>query len=186
MVPACFRSTFRRLAVPGLAGPALAALALLIGCHFAALGDPVSTRPKHTIGATATLTEVSTGLPFQARIDTGARSCSLHVEKMEIKDESEQRSDNIGKAIRFLIKNRDGNSAWIETTIAGAVRVRSSAANGHYDHRYKVRLTLKWKDFRKEVLVTLNDRANMDYPLLIGRNFLYGDFLVDVSLRNPD
>jgi hypothetical protein len=26
----------------------------------------------------------------------------------------------------------------------------------------------------------------MDYPMLIGRNFLHGDFLVDVAIENPD
>ena len=40
---------------------------------------------------------------------------------------------------------------------------------------------MQWKDFRKEVLVTLNDRTDMEYPLLLGRNFLRGDFLVDVA-----
>jgi hypothetical protein len=36
------------------------------------------------------------------------------------------------------------------------------------------------------VLVTLNDRADLDYPLLVGRNFLFDDFVVDVSLDNHD
>ena len=53
--------------------------------------------------------------------------------------------------------------------------------DGEFDHRYKVRLTLKWNDFEKEVVVTLNDRTDMEFPLLIGRNFLRGDFLVDVE-----
>jgi hypothetical protein len=34
----------------------------------------------------------------------------------------------------------------------------------------------------KKVLVTLNDRENMKYPLLLGRNFLRDDFVVNVSL----
>jgi len=66
--------------------------------------------------------------------------------------------------------------------IAEAVRVKSSSLqSGEYDHRYKVRLTLQWKDFKKEVLVTLNNRTDMEFPLLIGRHFLRGDFLVDVA-----
>jgi hypothetical protein len=32
--------------------------------------------------------------------------------------------------------------------------------------------------------VTLNDRTDMEFPLLIGRNFLRDDFLVDVSKKN--
>jgi hypothetical protein len=33
-------------------------------------------------------------------------------------------------------------------------------------------------------MVSLNDRTDMEYPLLIGRNFLRGDFLVDVEKSN--
>ena len=163
-------------------------VALMLGGAILAGGEEtVSPSSKHIIGATATITEVGTGIPFSARIDTGAKSCSLHVEKIEIEDESPQRLRNIGKTIRFLIKGDNGKSDWIETKIAAAVRVRSSVfKTGEFDQRYKVRLTLRWKDFEKEVLVTLNDRANMIYPLLIGRNYLRGDFLVDVDKKNDD
>lgn len=141
----------------------------------------VSKPKKRVIGATATFTEVSSGLQFPARIDTGAQSCSLHVEKIEIQDESPKRLNNVGKKIRFLIEY-DGKSKWVESTIAKAVRIKSSALkHGEFDRRYKVPLTLQWRDFRKEVLVTLNDRTHMEYPLLIGRNYLHGDFLVDVA-----
>jgi hypothetical protein len=127
------------------------------------------------------------GLPFAARIDTGAESCSLHVEKIEITDESPRPIRNLGKPIRFLLKNEKGDTAWVESTIARVVRIRSAVQkDGEFDRRYKVRLTLGWQDFRKEVLVTLNDRTEMAYPLLVGRNFLRGDFLVDVDVDNPD
>jgi hypothetical protein len=142
---------------------------------------------KRIIGSTAVLTELNSGLPFAARIDTGAESCSLHVEKIEVKDESTTLVENIGKSIRFLIKNEKGESKWVESKISRVVRVRSAAQKeGEFDRRYKVQLALKWEDFRKEVLVTLNDRTEMTYPLLIGRNFLRGDFLVDVEKDNPE
>lgn len=168
-----------------------AALLLAASTSFsvaAVRGEEVKPKKKkRIIGATATLTEVRTGLPFAARVDTGAKSCSLHVEKFEIKNESPNPVDNIGKSIRVLIKNGQGKSEWIETLIAGRVRIRNSSLDdGDYHGRYKVRLHLQWKDFRKEVLVTLNDRADMSYPLLIGRNFLRGDFLVDVALNDDD
>lgn len=150
-----------------------------------ARGESVPTASKHTIGATATLTEVSTGIPFSARIDTGAKTCSLHAEKIEIKDRAPGRLANIGKTIRFRLDNGKGQSKWVETTIADAVRVKSSALkDGEYDQRYKVRLTFDWQGFRKEVLVTLNDRTTMEFPLLVGRNYLRGDFLVDVDKKD--
>lgn len=138
---------------------------------------------KRIIGAIAKITEANSGIEFLARVDTGATSCSIHVEKLEIEDESPKRLENVGKKARFLLKGADGESKWVETKVVAAVRVKSSALkNGDFDRRYKVRLPLQWKDFRKEVRVTLNDRAEMAYPLLIGRNFLRGDFLVDVAL----
>jgi hypothetical protein len=144
--------------------------------------DSAETPAKHIIGATATLTEVSSGISFPARIDTGARSCSLHVEKIEIEEKDKKRVRNIGKKIRFLVKDNNGGTHWLEGEIASAIRVKSSSLKaGEYDHRYKVRLTLEWEGFSKKVLVSLNDRTDMEYPLLVGRNFLRGDFLVDVA-----
>jgi hypothetical protein len=150
-------------------------------------GQTVSKPEKHIIGATATLTEMSSGLPFAARVDTGAASCSLHVEKIEIEDEAKKPLHNIGKSVRFQLKNDKGKTAWVDGKIAGVVRVRSSALkDGDYDRRYKVALTLKWGEFEKEVLVTLNDRTEMKFPLLVGRNYLHKDFLVDVDIDNVD
>jgi hypothetical protein len=148
-----------------------------------ASGNDVSTKPtKRTIGATAMLTEMNSGIAFPARIDTGAETCSLHVEKIEIQDKTARRTKNVGKSVRFLLKANDNKTQWVEGVVADAVRVKSSSLkSGDVDHRYKVRLTLQWKDVRKEVLVTLNDRTSMEYPLLIGRNFLQGDFVVDVD-----
>jgi len=132
----------------------------------------------HRIGPTATVVEVSTGLPFAARVDTGATSCSIHCEAMEIEDPAADPRDNVGKPIRFLVKNKKGESEWIDSRIAGHTIVRTSERK---DDRYKVELELRWQDVEKKVLVTLNDRQGMNYPVLIGRNFLRGDFLVDLT-----
>lgn len=163
------------------------ALPLLVCCQQNARGQTVTKQEKEklVIGATADISEASSGIVFPARIDTGAKSCSLHVEKIEIDDESPDPLENVGKPIRFLVKNRDGESAWIKTEIVGRVRIRSAATN-KFDRRYKVSLNLQWKDFQKVVSVTLNDRTDMAYPLLIGRNFLRGDFLVDVEKDRND
>jgi hypothetical protein len=159
------------------------AIAVGVGGIMTAKGDDAGEKKqKHVIGATATLTESSSELSFAARVDTGAETCSLHVEKLEIQEKTAKRVRNVGKTLRFLLRGSDGKTKWVEGVVADAVRVKSSSLrSGEYDHRYKVRLTLQWKDVRKEVLVTLNNRTSMDYPLLIGRNFLEGDFLVDVA-----
>jgi hypothetical protein len=157
---------------------------IVVFSALSAWGQTVGKETKRIIGATAKIKEVSSGFAFPARVDTGAQSCSLHVEKIEIEDESTRRTRNIGKKVRFQLKDSRGKTEWVESTIASTVRVKSSTLKlGEYDQRYKVRLPLEWNGFRKEVLVTLNDRTDMEYPLLIGRNFLRGDFLVDVSKK---
>jgi len=133
---------------------------------------------KQVIGATATVAEVKTDLLFKARVDTGATTSSLHVEDYVIEDEAEEMVDNVGRKIRFRMKNHDGESEWIESKIAKVSIVKTSVDS---EERYKVHLTLRVHEVQKRVLVTLNDRSHMKYPMLLGRNFLKGDFIVDVD-----
>jgi hypothetical protein len=136
-------------------------------------------RMKYVIGATAMVQEAQSDLEFQARVDTGARSCSLHVEEFVIDDEAESMNDNIGKEIRFRVTNHVGASQWIKSIVDCCAHVRTS---DHTEERYKVPVSFRWNDFERIVLVTLNNRAKMNYPLLLGRNFLQSDFVVDVAL----
>ena len=140
-------------------------------------------KKKRVIGATTTVLEKRSGLLFRARVDTGAKSCSLHIEEMVIEDEEEKWVDNIGKVVRFKAKNRNDKTHWMEGRIAGYVIIKTSDTRVR---RYKVSLILRWKGIEKKVLVTLNNRNGMEYPLLLGRNFLRGDFLVDVDIENDD
>lgn len=152
---------------------------------------PPPKKEKYVIGATATLLEEQSELKFRARVDTGAKSCSLNFEKIKIEDESkkedvvERMTENVGKVIHFEVKNGDDKTHIITSKIAGYVIIKNSN-NDEGKRRYKVPLTFRWKSMKKEVLVTLNKRAHMDYPLLLGRNFLKDDFLVDVGLDTDD
>ncbi len=148
--------------------------------------DEDATPPKkvkRVIGATAMLLEKQSGLLFRARVDTGAKSCSLHVMEMTIDDEEEKWVDNIGKVVRFKVKNGSEETHWLDGRIDGYVIIKTTDARVR---RYKVPLTLRWKGIEKTVLVTLNNRNGMEYQLLLGRNFLRGDFLVDVDIDNDD
>ena len=135
---------------------------------------------KRVIGATATVEEVRTDLMFKARVDTGATTSSLHVDEYVIEDEAKRMEDNVGKKIRFRMRNQDGEAEWLESRIAEVSLVKTSVDS---EHRYKVLLTLQLYEVKKKVLVSLNDRSHMKYPMLLGRNFLRGDFIVDVESR---
>lgn len=138
---------------------------------------------KKRIGATAEVVEVGSGLVFKARVDTGAAVSSLHCEEFVIENESSTPAENIGKQVRLQLTNDRGVSRSIETKIVDFSRVRSIDSA---KHRYYVRLTLSCQGVQRETLVTLNDRSKMSHRLLLGRDFLEGKFLVDLSKDNPD
>ena len=144
--------------------------------------DQPQSVPKKVIGPITTVEETETTLSFEARVDTGATTSSVHTDTWHIQGESDKMSENIGKSIRFKIRNHRGQSEWVTRKIADISVVKTSEQE---EWRYKVPMTLRHRDVKKRVLVTLNDRSHMNFPLLLGRNFLRGDFVVDVDLPGP-
>ncbi len=167
--------------LPNIALVAGGAIILVIA---SAAADLSGTNSINTIGATANITEDSSGVALTARVDTGARATSLHCSEddLVIIDESPIAEENIGKPARLRVQNVNGESAWISTRIDSHIEVRNAE---HAERRYCVVLPLQHKGVRKRTLVTLNDRSTMSYRMLLGRNFLDGNFVVDVSRQGP-
>lgn len=136
---------------------------------------------KRLIGATAIVVEAKSGIPFAARVDTGAQGTSIHVEEWLIDDKPEKvaQKKNIGKRVKFRIHNQQGQDAWLDGLIIDTVLIKNAEKK---ERRYKVVMTLRVGEYEKECIVNINDRSGMTYPILIGRNFLRGDFLVDVAM----
>ena len=134
---------------------------------------------KQVVGATEVVLIEEANLSFKARVDTGAKTSSIHAENIKI----DLSGDPRGKSISFYLVTKEGLSRKIETRVSSVVKVRTSEMS---EHRYVVPLLMKWNDSRKTVLVTLNDRTKMEYRLLLGRNWLHGDFIVDVDKNNED
>lgn len=143
---------------------------------------PVGAGPPRpiVIGPVATITEVTSGAALTARVDTGAAVSSLHCspEDCVIEDPAPDPRGNVGKPVRLRVETRGGQKTWIRTEITDYVEVRNAEAA---EHRYRVRLPLKYGPVNKEAIVNLNDRSRMQYRMLLGRDFLAGHFVVDVS-----
>lgn len=146
---------------------------------------------RRLVGPVALVWEGESGLPFKARVDTGAQRCSLHVAEWEIPNEAATMVENVGKTIRFRLENRCGKTWWLERPIAEVALIRTSERE---ELRYMVPLLLSLHGVEREVLVSLNDRSEMQYAMLVGRNYLSGQFVVDVTdypvndpllVRNP-
>jgi len=172
---------------------ARAVVGLLLLLAFAGLGGKFTSVPiastllaqsesekvaKRILGPVATIGEGETDIQFLARVDTGATTCSLHAAEKRVIDGSKYMEDNLGKTIRFRIENRTGESKWLRRTIVEIRKIRTSEGE---ETRYLVPMTLLCNDVQREVLVSLNDRSRMSYAMLLGRNFLAGEFVVDVT-----
>lgn len=115
------------------------------------------------------------GILLTARIDTGAKSSSIHAENIVRFEREGERWAS------FDIFDDDNNLIHLEMPIER--RVRITQANDEIQKRYVVKMWLKLGKIREKVDVTLADRGDLTHPLLIGRNFLIDTAVVDVSKK---
>lgn len=125
---------------------------------------------KQVIGRVERVSFPVMGLRAYARIDTGAKTSSIHAALAE--------EANEGLKVRFfddctehLFKHYD------KTVIASSM--------GHKEVRYKVKLSIVMRKRRVLTSFTLADRSTQVYPVLIGRNTLMKKFIVDVAKGTP-
>ncbi len=109
----------------------------------------------------------------KARIDTGAKTTSLHAVNIE---EVEQRGELFVK-----FQTTDGDGKIVEVVRKVDTTQKVSNTSGVVTKRYVIKEKIKIGTIEREVLVNLNDRSKMDYKFLVGRNLLLGRFIVDVA-----
>ena len=122
------------------------------------------------------------GTVFLARIDTGAARTSVHASGIVVEGGGADMAEDVGKTIRFVLTGEDGAARPMSAVIASVQRVRNSQGS---ETRYGVPLKISWKGVEKTVEANLRDRSDMDYKLLIGRDWLEGTALVDVGRAEP-
>lgn len=113
---------------------------------------------------------------LKAKIDTGARTSALHVERLE---------ELPGSQVRFEVIHGTRRNPKRKTVTAKALkwaRVRSS--NGHYQVRCFVRTRIHVGPVVKEIDLSLVSRDKMLFRMLLGRKALEHDFLVNVGKRS--
>ena len=125
---------------------------------------------KTAIGNTADVSFNQLGQnTIQCKIDTGATTSSLHATNISVN----------GNRVTFTCDEISPNS--IQLDMVGQQDVKS--ADGGTSARPVVKLDITIGDKQlPDMEFNLNDRSNMDIPVLIGQNILQaGGFVVDVS-----
>ena len=110
-----------------------------------------------------------------AKIDTGARTSSLHALELE-------RFERDGhRMVRFLLDVGDGKSQPVVCELPHADHRTITSSNGQAEDRLiiKTKMALGSHVFRAEF--SLTDRSDMKFPILVGRTALRRGFFVDSS-----
>ncbi len=111
---------------------------------------------------------------IKAKVDTGARTSSLHVEGLEVLSD---------RRVRFHVVRHRGDEKPFEVTakVHRIARVRPST--GEAENRYVVRTRMRIGPIERVIEISLVSREAMLCRMLVGRNALPAGTVVDPHLR---
>lgn len=114
-----------------------------------------------------------------AKIDTGAYRGAIHANNVE---EVYRGEDHF---LRFELVDDVHPDLKSETYEVSDFQIKKfRGTDGKTQERYVIPLEIILGDERLNVELSLTDRTDMRYPILIGRRFLKKRFLVNVSKKN--
>lgn len=125
----------------------------------------VDAQEKVTIGLVEDVVLMPWKIRLPARIDTGAAVSSLDARSLKV----------IDNEVEFVLPSKYGGQK-IRLPIAGWHTVRSAEAK---ERRPIIEIELCVGPKLIRTKVNLNDRSQMNYPFLLGRNILAENFVVD-------
>ncbi|MBO6572093.1 hypothetical protein GYB29_04985 [bacterium] len=116
---------------------------------------------------------------IEAKIDTGAYSSSLHCHNIK------EYEKNGAKWVKFNLLDPEHpsyNERLFSLPVSDIREVKSS--NGQTELRVFVKTKIIFFNKEHDIELSLTNRSEMKYPILVGRKFLKNKFLVDVSKKN--
>ena len=132
---------------------------------FLGMGDQAKAADRVTIGLVEEVVLLPWGIKMPARIDTGAATSSLDVRDLSVKD----------KEAQFRLPEKYGGAS-IRLPVKAWQVIRTAEAR---ERRPVVEVDLCVGPKQIRARVNLNNRSQVQYPFLIGRNILQENFLVD-------
>jgi hypothetical protein len=111
---------------------------------------------------------------LDAKIDTGADSNALHCDDIDINEENNTVSFTLLDEV-----HESYNGKRLTFPLYKIKKVKSS--NGQLQLRPSIKVSVEFFGKRYKSVVSLTNRVDMKFPMLIGRRFLSGKFLVDVE-----
>lgn len=128
---------------------------------------------RQVIGAREIIFFPDLNLTVRAKVDTGAKTSSLHAAEVTTELRGTQ------QWVSFITASNDpdqGQPIRITQPVYDRRLIRSS--NGEESQRYVIRLWMQLGPVKQRIEVTLADRSKMKYPMLLGRVAMEEYFLV--------
>ncbi len=129
----------------------------------------VAAEEKIVIGGVEDVILLPWGTKLPARVDTGAAKSSLDARELRVQDDM----------VEFKLPEKYGGLQ-LRLPIIGWRHIRTPEGR---ERRPIVELEICLGSRRFRTLVNLADRSMVKYPLILGRNFLKENFLVDIKRR---
>lgn len=110
---------------------------------------------------------------LDAKIDTGADSNSLHCDDIYVDED---------KNVHFKLLDEVHPSYHGKKIVLPLYKMkRVKSSNGKIEKRPSVKVRVDFFGKKYTTVISLTNRDNMKYPMLVGKKFLENRFLVDVS-----
>ncbi len=113
--------------------------------------------------------------PMVAKIDTGARTSSLHAIKLLVR-----RRQGI-EHVFFTTSDAEGNPVRRKAPLVEERTIRNPGDGGREEDRYVIESRVRLGKRVWDAEFTLADRTNMQYQVLIGREAIRERFVVNVA-----
>lgn len=111
------------------------------------------------------------GFELRAKIDSGAKTTSLHCECSNVYEKDGE------QWVSFVVANDDGDQIRLERKVERIAKIKRHF--GEAQERIVIKLGVCLANVYEEIEVNVIDRSGLNYQMLIGRNFLANNFLID-------
>jgi hypothetical protein len=117
---------------------------------------------------------------LKAKVDTGARTSTLHVDRLDV---LEVFPDGSELAEIAVTPDRRRSDLGLTARVRVLRRMRVTDSGGHPEVRPVIVTEMVLGPVRKRIFLTLADRSGMLFRMILGRKALEGDFQVDVASK---
>lgn len=138
----------------------------------------ITMTQKITVGWRETLSLPDLGIDkINAKIDTGARTSCLHAFKLETF------TKNQALWVRFWMHPQQHNTDHVVVCEAEVIDQRTVRdSGGHEELRFVIRTDISLAGQRWPIEITLTNRENMAFRMLLGRTAMHHKLVVDPTL----